>query len=104
MITLEIDGTEFILQPENAENVRALCASIKSKGRGRKFKPGAPELKMARQYPTRADSTAEYVARYESLNEKIFGTAALTRWAPLNTRPTTHYDPTQPICEEEVIA
>lgn len=25
---------------------------------------------------------------------------ALTRFAPLNERPTTHYDPTQPICVE----
>ena len=102
MITLQIDGTEFTLQPENAESVRALCASIKAKGKGRKFKAGAPGLKMARQYPERAASTGEYVARYESLNSKIFGTAALTRWAPLNYEPMTHYDPTQPVCVEEV--
>lgn len=103
MITLEIDGTEFILQPENAENVRALCASIKSKGRGRKFKPGQPHLNMTRRYPERAESTAEYVCRYEMLNQKIMP-SCVERFAPLNTRPTTHYDPTQPICEEEVIA
>jgi len=103
MITLHIDGTEFTLRPENAENVRALCASIKAKGKGRKFKPDAPGLKMARQYPTRAESTADYVRQYEILNAKIFGTAALTRWAPLNYEPTTHYDPTQPICAEEVL-
>lgn len=102
MITLHIDNTTFTLQPENAENVRALCASIKAKGKGRKFKPDAPGLKMARQYPERATSTGEYVARYESLNAKIFGTCALTRFAPLNYEPTTHYDPTQPICVEEV--
>lgn len=102
MITLHIDGTEFILQPENAESVRALCASIKSKGRGRKFKPGAPGLNMTRQYPTRAESTAEYVCRYEMLNQKIMP-SCVARFAPLNTRPTTHYDPTQPICVEEVI-
>ena len=102
MITLNIDGTEFILQPESAESVRALCASIKAKGKGRKFKPEREQLKMARQYPERATSTGEYVARYESLNAKIFGTCALTRWAPLNYNPTTHYDPTQPICVEEV--
>lgn len=101
LVTLEIDGTEFTLRPENAENVRALCASIKAKGKGRKFKPDEPGLKMARQYPARAASTGEYVARYESLNAKIFGTAALTRFAPLNYAPTTHYDPTQPICVEE---
>ena len=101
MITLHIDGTEFTLQPESAESVRALCASIKAKGKGRKFKPDAPGLKMARQYPERAASTGEYVARYESLNAKIFGTCALTRFAPLNYEPTTHYDPTQPICVEE---
>jgi hypothetical protein len=59
MITLHIDGTEFTLQPANAENVRALCASIKTKGKGRKFKAGAPGLKMARQYPERAASTAD---------------------------------------------
>lgn len=101
MITLHIDGTEFILQPENAENVRALCASIKAKGKGRKFKADTPGLKMARQYPERAASTGEYVARYESLNAKIFGTAALTRWAPLNYNATTHYDPREPIVSEE---
>ena len=39
MITLHIDGTEFTLQPESAENVRALCASIKAKGKGRPFVP-----------------------------------------------------------------
>jgi hypothetical protein len=102
MITLQIDDTEFTLRPENAENVRALCASIKAKGKGRKFKPDTPGLRMARQYPERAASTGEYVARYESLNAHIFGTCALTRWAPLNYAPTTHYDPTQPICVEEV--
>jgi len=105
MITLHIDGTEFTLQPENAANVRAICASIKAKGKGRKFKPEREreQLKMARQYPTRAESTGEYVARYESLNFHIFGTCALTRWAPLNYNPTTHYDPTQPICVEEAL-
>ena len=101
MITLHIDNATFTLQPENAENVRALCASIRTKGKGRKFKPNAPGLKMARQYPERSTSTGEYVARYESLNAKIFGTAALTRWAPLNYEPTTHYDPTQPVAVEE---
>lgn len=101
MITLNIDGTEFTLQPENAENVRALCASIKAKGKGRKFKPEREQLKMARQYPERSTSTGEYVARYESLNAKIFGTAALTRWAPLNYEPTTHYDPREPVAVEE---
>ena len=101
MITLNIDGTEFTLQPENAKSVRALCASIRTKGKGRKFKPNAPGLKMARQYPERATSTGKYVARYESLNAKIFGTCALTRWAPLNYAPTTRYDPTQPVEVEE---
>jgi hypothetical protein len=101
MITLHIDGTEFTLRPENAENARALCARIRTKGKGRKFKPEREGLKMARQYPERAASTGEYVARYESLNAKIFGTCALTRWAPLNYNATTHYDPTQPICVEE---
>jgi len=101
LVTLEIDGTEFTLRPESAENVRALCASIKAKGKGRKFKPDKPGLNMARQYPERATSTGEYVARYESLNSHIFGTCALTRWAPLNYNATTHYDPTQPICAEE---
>ena len=101
MITLNIDNCTFTLQPENAENVRALCASIRTKGKGRKFKPDAPGLKMARQYPTRAESTGEYVARYESLNAKIFGTCALTRWAPLNYNATTHYDPREPIVSEE---
>jgi len=100
LVTLEIDGTEFTLRPESAESVRTLCASIKAKGKGRKFKR---QSEMARQYPERAASTGEYVARYESLNSKIFGTAALTRWAPLNYNPTTHYDPTQPICAEEVL-
>jgi hypothetical protein len=103
MIKLTIDGTEFTLQPENAENVRALCASIKAKGKGRKFKPGKPELNMTRQYPTHATSTGEYVARYESLNAHIFGTCALTRFEPLNYNPTTHYDPTQPVCVEEAL-
>jgi len=99
MITLHIDGTEFTLQPENAENVRALCASIKAKGKGRKFKPDTPKLNMARQYPTRAESTGEYVRQYEMLNEKIMP-SCVARFEPLNDRPTTHYDPTQPICEE----
>jgi hypothetical protein len=103
LVTLEIDGTEFTLRPENAENVRALCASIKAKGKGRKFKPARPGLDMTRRYPERAHSTGDYVALYESLNKKIFGTAALTRFAPLNYEPTTHYDPTQPICVEEVL-
>lgn len=101
MLTLTIDNCTFTLQPESAERVRELCASIKAKGKGRKFKPDTPQLKMARQYPERSTSTGEYVARYESLNAKIFGTAALTRWAPLNYEPTTHYDPTQPIVIEE---
>jgi len=104
MITLHIDGTEFNLRTEKADEVRALCASIRTNGKGRKFKPSEPELKIARQYPKRAASTGEYVARYESLNERIFGTCALTRFAPLNYAPTTHYDPTQPICSEEAIA
>lgn len=97
MITLNIDETEFTLQPKNAENVRALCASIKAKGKGRKFKPG---LKMARQYPTRAESTGEYVRQYEMLNEKIMP-SCVARFAPLNDRPTTHYDPREPIVSEE---
>ena len=101
MIILNIDNTEFTLQPENAENVRALCASIKAKGKGRKFKADTPGLKMARQYPERATSTGEYVARYESLNSHIFGTCALTRWALLNYEPITHYDPREPIVSEE---
>jgi hypothetical protein len=104
MITLQIDGTEFTLRPKSAENVRALCASIKAKGKGRKFKPEREQLKMARQYPTRAESTGEYAAQYESLNAKIFGTAALTRWAPLNYNPTTHYDPREPIVYSELTA
>ena len=104
MITLHIDGTEFTLQPENAENVRALCASIKTKGKGRKFKVGRGELNMTRRYPERAVSTHDYVCQYEATNSKIFGTNEMTRWAPLNTRPTTHYDPTEPICREEMIA
>jgi hypothetical protein len=101
MITLHIDGTAFTLQPENAERVRALCASIKAKGKGRKFKPDKPRVDMTRQYPERAASTGEYVARYESLNSKIFGASEMKRWAPLNYNPTTHYDPTLPICVEE---
>jgi hypothetical protein len=101
MITLHIDGTEFTLRPESAESARALCASIKAKGKGRKFKPEREQLKMARQYPERAASTGEYVARYESLNSHIFGASGMKRWAPLNYNPTTHYDPTQPICAEE---
>lgn len=101
MITLNIDNCTFTLQPENAENVRALCASIRTKGKGRKFKPEREQLKMARQYPTRAESTGEYVRQFEMLNAKIFGTAALTRWAPLNYEPTTHYDPREPIVSEE---
>jgi hypothetical protein len=99
MITLNIDGTEFTLQPENAESVRALCASIKAKGKGRKFKPAREELKMARQYPTRAESTGEYVRQYEMLNEKIMP-SCVARFAPLNDRPTTHYDPREPIVSE----
>lgn len=100
MITLNIDGTEFTLRPESAESVRALCASIKAKGKGRKFKPDAPGLKMARQYPTRAESTGEYVRQYEMLNGKIMP-SCVARFAPLNDRPTTHYDPTQPVAVEE---
>ena len=99
MITLNIANTEFTLRPESAENVRALCASIKAKGKGRKFKPNAPGLKMARQYPTRAESTGEYVRQFEMLNQKIMP-SCVARIAPLNDRPTTHNDPTQPICEE----
>ena len=98
MITLNIDGTEFTLQPENAENDRALCASIKAKGRN--FKPEREQLKMARQYPTWAESTGEYVRQFEMLNEKIMP-SCVARFAPLNDRPTTHYDPTQPVAVEE---
>lgn len=100
MITLNIDGTEFTLQPENAENVRALCASIKAKGKGQKFKPKREQLKMTRRYPTRAESTGEYVRQYEMLNEKIMP-SCVARFAPLNDRPTTHYDPREPIVSEE---
>jgi len=100
MITLHIDNTEFTLRPENAESVRALCASIKAKGKGRKFKPKREQLKMARQYPTRAESTGEYVRQFEMLNEKIMP-SCVARFAPLNDRPTTHYDPTQPVAVEE---
>ena len=101
MITLHIDGTEFTLQPENAENVHALCASIKAKGKGRKFKPDKPASRvLVRQYPERAESTAEYVRQYEMLNQKIMP-SCVARFAPLNERPTTYYDPTQPICAEE---
>lgn len=102
MITINIDNTQFTLRPENAENVRALCASIKAKGKGRKFKPDKPHLNMTRQYPLVHNwSTHDYVAAYEEINSKIFGGSEMTRWAPLNTRPTTHYDPAQPICVEE---
>jgi hypothetical protein len=101
MVKLIIDGTEFTLQPQNAENVRELCAAIRTKGKGRKFKPGKPELNMTRQYPKYAESTRDYVEQYEQLNQKIFGGTALERFAPLNDRPTTHYDPTQPVCVEE---
>jgi hypothetical protein len=100
MITLNIDGTEFTLRDENAESVRAICASIKAKGKGRKFKPEREQLKMARQYPTRAESTGEYVRQYEMLNEKIMP-SCVARFAPLNDRPTTHYDPREPIVSEE---
>lgn len=100
MITLNIDNTEFTLRPESAESVRALCASIKAKGKGRKFKPEREQLKMARQYPTRAESTGEYVRQFEMLNGKIMP-SCVARFAPLNDRPTTHYDPTQPVAVEE---
>lgn len=103
MITLHIDGAEFTLRPENADNVRALCASIKAKNKGRKFRPDKPELNMTRQYPTWSKSTEEYVRHYEMLNHKIMP-ACIARFAPLNERPTTNYDPAQPICVEEVIA
>ena len=101
MITLHIDGTEFTLQPQNAESVREQCAAIRTKGKGRKLKLGPPGLKMARQYPAHAESTREYVEKYEQLNQKIFGGTSLNRFAPLNDRPTTHYDPTQPVCVQE---
>lgn len=101
MITLQIDGTEFTLRPENAESVREQCAAIRTKGKGRKFKPGKPCLNMTRQYPKYAESTREYVEKYEQLNQKIFGGTSLNRFAPLNNRPTTHYDPTQPVCVQE---
>ena len=101
MLKLTIDNTEFTLQPHNAETVREQCAAIRDKGKGRKFKPGKPELNMTRQYPTHAESTREYVEKYEQLNQKIFGGTSLGRFAPLNDRPTTHYDPTQPVCVEE---
>jgi len=99
MITLNIDNCTFTLRPENAESVRALCASIKAKGKGRKFKPEREQLKMARQYPTRAESTGEYVRQFEMLNGKIMP-SCVARFAPLNDRPTTHYDPREPIVIE----
>jgi hypothetical protein len=101
MLKLTIDGTEFVLRPENAESVREQCASIKTKGKGRKFKPGKPGLNMTRQYPAHATSTREYVEKYEQLNQEIFGGTALNRFAPLNDRPFTNYDPTQPVCVQE---
>lgn len=101
MITINIDNTQFTLQPESAENVRALCASIKARGKGRKFKPEKPRLDMTRRYPERATNTYDYVCQFEAMNYKIFGGSEMTRWAPLNIRPTTHYDPTVPICVEE---
>lgn len=100
MIQLHIDGTTFSVNPENAENVCALCASIKAKGKGRKFKAPKAQLDMTRRYPQYATSTATYVAQYEELNARIFGLAEMKRWAPLNTARTTEYDATMPICEE----
>jgi len=101
MITVNIDNCTFTLQPENAENVRALCANIKTKGKGRKFKPDTPGLKMVRQYPLVHNwSTHDYVRAYEYLNERIFGSDSVDRFAPMNQAPATHYDPTTPICEE----
>jgi hypothetical protein len=101
MITLHIDGTDFILRPENAENVRTLCSNIKVKGKGRKFRLDKPHLNMTRQYPESAASTYDYVCQFETMNHKIFGTSEMKRWAPLNDRPTTHYDPREPIVSEE---
>lgn len=100
MIQLHIDGTIFSVNPENAENVRALCASIKTKGKGRKFKARKAQLDMTRRYPQYAVSTYDYVCQYESDNGRIFGQSEMTRWAPLNTARTTEYDATMPICEE----
>lgn len=101
MLKLTIDGTEFTLQPQHAESVRELCASIKAKGKDRKFKPGTPGLNMTRQYPKYAESTREYVEQYEQLNSSIFGGTCVARFAPLNDKPFTNYGPTQPVCVEE---
>jgi hypothetical protein len=101
LVTLEIDGTEFTLRPESAESVRALCASIRTKGKGRKFKPDTPGLNMTRRYPERATSTYDYVCQFEAMNYKIFGASEMKRWAPLNYNATTHYDPREPIVSEE---
>lgn len=104
MITINIDNTDFTLRPENVENTRALCASIRIKGKGRKFKPktDAVRLNMVRQYPLVHNwSTYDYVAAYEELNRKIFGGSDMTRWALLNTRPAAQYDSTMLICVED---
>ena len=93
MITLQIDGTEFTLRPENAESVREQCAAIRTKGYKLKTK------KDTRRYPKSSQSTLDYVKQYGRLNG--FGDAFLDFFAPLNDRPTTHYDPTQPVCVQE---
>lgn len=95
MLKLTIDGTEFTLQPQNAEAVRELCAAIRTKGYKLKAR------KDTRRYPKHARSTADYVEQYEQLNSDIFGGTCVARFAPLNDRPTTHYDPTQPVCVQE---
>lgn len=93
MIPLHIDGTEFTLQPQNAETVREQCAAIRAKGYKLKAR------KDTRRYPKNFWSTADYVEQYRKLNG--FGDTFLARFAPLNERPTTHYDPTQPVCVQE---
>jgi hypothetical protein len=93
MVKLIIDGTEFTLRPENAETVREMCASIKSKGYKQKTR------KITRGYPKTSTSTRDYVQQYGELNS--FGRWYLDFFEPLNDRPTTHYDPTQPVCVQE---
>lgn len=93
MIKLHIDGTEFTLRPENAETVREQCAAIRTKGYKLKTK------KITRGYPKNSRSTLDYVKQYGELNS--FGDGFLAFFEPLNDRPTTHYDPAQPVCVQE---
>ena len=105
MITITHNRARLTVNPENAEPTRELLALIdKSKGRrGRKLPKdkGNPKLNsMSRFYPTFTPgmSTANYVARYATLNAGLHLVKVNYKHAD---RPAPMLDPSIPEVLEE---